>query len=281
MRKIAFAKYQALGNSFIVLDKIHKQCRSREFEKIARTLCDATYGIGADGIMVLSKSSQLYRADIYNADGSWAEKSGNGLRIAAVHLKSRGLVKKNKIELLTGSGPSLVQFHGGSKYRLNTSGTLGKPLFDTKKVPVVTEQSFFINQTLATSAGKLKGSAVSIGNPHLILFCDHFDFDWQTLGEELETNGLFPKRINVGFVVIKNRKRLLVRDYERGVGPTESSGTGAAAAVVVAVIRGFCDREVTVESLAGNLDVNWHTEDDEIIIKGPVEFICRGEYLVV
>jgi len=137
---------------------------------------------------------------------------------------------------------------------------------------------FFINQNMELENRKLIISAVSVGNPHVILYCDNFDFDWPGVGETLETHELFPNRINVGFVVVKDPENIYIRDYERGVGPTESSGTGAAAAVVVSVMRGFTDRKVNVNTLAGVLQVGWDNKADEILIKGPVEFICSGEF---
>lgn len=273
-----FVKYQALGNSFIVLDEIQPRGRSKKFEKLAIRICDPACGIGADGIMVISEIGERLRLDIYNADGSWAEKSGNGVRIGAMHLLNRGLISGKSVELMTGSGISTVSFHSGSEKRRTISASLGYPEFEASMIPVKVADKYFINQAVTCAGRSYVGSAVSVGNPHLVLFCEDFDFDWEEIGSILETDTLFPNRINVGFVVVKNETEIEVRDWERGVGPTRSSGTGAAAAVAIAVIRGFIDRKVEVQTLAGPLKVNWDEKTDELIIRGPVEFICSGEF---
>jgi diaminopimelate epimerase len=275
---LSFAKYQALENSFIVLDKIHPSGRSRHFARLAIKLCRPSSGIGADGLLVLSRKQHRFRVDIYNADGTWAEKSGNGVRIAALHLLIRGMVSGPAVELATGSGVSTVTFHGGSENRRLVSASLGKPVFETALIPVDHPGKYFINQPIKCGHRSFIASAVSVGNPHLILFCRNFDFDWKTIGAQLETAPLFPQRINVGFVALTGRGDIEVRDWERGVGPTQSSGTGAAAAVAVSVLRGFTDRRVTVHTPAGMLAVRWDRRDDTMIIKGPVALVCRGEY---
>ncbi|MEZ5359195.1 MAG: diaminopimelate epimerase [Candidatus Zixiibacteriota bacterium] len=276
--KIAFSKYQALGNSFIVLDEIVENGRLKRFETLAQKICHPTQGIGADGILVVSGQKPAYRVDIYNADGSWAEKSGNGIRIAAMFLLNKGLVSEKEVSLETGSGTSVIQFKAGSDKKRAIGASLGKPVFEAAKIPVKTELKYFINQTLEMDKRQLIVSAVSVGNPHLILFCDDFDFDWQSIGADLEVHDLFPNRINVGFVSVKDAENIDVRDFERGVGPTESSGTGAAAAVAIAVMRGFTDRKVNVHTQAGILQVLWDDKTDEISIQGPVEFIGAGEF---
>jgi diaminopimelate epimerase len=275
---IPFTKYQALGNSFIVLDRIHHRGRLKRFEQLAIDICDRTRGVGADGLLIISGRDEPYRVDIYNADGSWAEKSGNGVRIAAMHLRNRGLVDGRTCRMRTGSGDSHIRFFSGSSRQLGISASLGKAVFEAWKIPVDTSEKYFIDQRIVCDGVPHSVSAVSVGNPHLVLFCNDFDFDWKALGAKLETDTLFPHRINVGFVVVRDSRHIEVRDWERGVGPTLSSGTGAAAAVVIAAVRQFTERRVSVTTLAGTLDVEWGEADDEITIKGPVTFVCEGQY---
>lgn len=276
--KIAFSKYQALGNSFIVLDEIVEKGRLKRYETLAQKICHPTQGIGADGILVMSGDKSNYRVDIYNADGSWAEKSGNGMRIAAMHLLNKGLVSGKEIILQTGSGESVIRFLAGNEKKRTIGASLGKPVFESSQIPVKSELKYFINQTLEMDRRQLVVSAVSVGNPHLILFCDDFEFDWQSIGADLEVHKLFPHRINVGFVIVQDEQNIIVRDFERGVGPTESSGTGAAAAVAISVMRGFTKRKVDVHTQAGILHVFWDEKSDQILIQGPVEVIGTGEF---
>jgi diaminopimelate epimerase len=275
---LAFAKYQALGNSFIVLDKIEARGRRSRFETLARRLCDRAYGLGADGLLVLSRPKNEFRVDIYNADGSWAEKSGNGVRIAATHLRNKRQLSGKTAELLTGSGMSQITLHSGDRLRRIVSATLGRPEFDAARIPAKSPGTYFINRPIKLDGRSVIASAVSVGNPHLILFCRSFEFDWETVGAQLEVAPQFPRRINVGFVVVKNKTSIEVRDWERGVGPTGSSGTGAAAAVAVAVLRGLTSRTVNVHCPAGVLTVTWEKTSDQLSIKGPVEFICAGKF---
>ncbi len=273
-----FAKYQALGNSFIVLDEIVARGHNRRFESMARRICDPAYGVGADGFLVLSRPADKFRVDIYNADGSWAEKSGNGVRIAAMHLRNARRLSGTVVELITGSGASQVRLHSGDVRRRIVSATLGRPEFEAVRIPATSPGRYFINRPIKLDGRSVIASAVSVGNPHLILFCRSFDFDWESVGGQLEVASLFPRRINVGFVVVKNKTTVEVRDWERGVGPTGSSGTGAAAAVAVAVLRGLTSRTVKVHSPAGILTVSWEEASDQLIIKGPVQFICSGKF---
>jgi diaminopimelate epimerase len=275
---LSFAKYQALGNSFIVLDEIMAKGRSPRFETLARRLCNPAFGLGADGLLVLSRSGKYFRVDIYNADGSWAEKSGNGVRIAAMHLRNARKLSGNIAELITGSGPSQIRLFAGDTGRRIISATLGRPEFEAAKIPVKSPQRCFINRAIKLDGEAFAASAVSVGNPHLILLCHTLQFDWQTLGARLEVAPMFPRRINVGFVVVKNRTTIEVRDWERGVGPTGSSGTGAAAAVAVTVLRGLTARTVDVHCPAGILTVTWEKPSDQLSLRGPVEFICAGQF---
>lgn len=272
-----YTKYQALGNSFIIVDDIKAVGRSREYGTLARAICSQATGVGADGLLVISGSNSQWSVDIYNADGSWAEISGNGVRIAAMHLANRKLISEKTILIETGSGPCAIGFHRGTDRRRIISATLGTPVFDADKIPVETAGKYFINQPVKCGNRSYLASAVSIGNPHLVLFCEHFEFDWQEIGRLLENDPLFPHRINVGFVVARDDENIEVRDWERGVGATQSSGTGAAAAVALSVMRGFTDRSVTVHTPAGPLDVTWDGKTDQLAIKGPVEFIAAGE----
>jgi len=226
----------------------------------------------------LSKTSSEYRVDIYNADGSWAEKSGNGVRIAAMYLREKGLVRGSRIRLMTGSGISTVAFHRGGSSSRYISASLGKPHFECERIPIRSTKRYFLNQPVICEGQTFLASAVSVGNPHLVVFCRHFDFDWPAIGAGLEKYRLFPNRTNVGFVMIKDKRNIIVRDYERGVGPTRSSGTGAAAAVAVAVVRGLTDRRVNVHAPAGVLQVAWEKTSDELIITGPVTFVGSGTF---
>jgi diaminopimelate epimerase len=138
-----------------------------------------------------------------------------------------------------------------------------------------------INAPLKIGGVNIPVTCLSIGNPHTVLFVDNFNFDWKTLGTEIEKHKAFPNGTNVEFVKILSKNRLRLAEWERGVGATGSSGTGAAAAVTAAVVLGLTNRKCLVEFEAGSLNVNWRERDNVIELTGPVESICQGifEYI--
>jgi len=123
-------------------------------------------------------------------------------------------------------------------------------------------------------------TALSVGNPHAVIFVRDFEFDWQNVGRVIEICPHFPRRTNVEFARIVNRKKVILNDWERGAGATGSSGTGAAATVAAAVMNGFMDREAEVVFPRGSLFIEWSEVDDEIYLTGPVEPVAEGNYLL-
>ena len=124
-------------------------------------------------------------------------------------------------------------------------------------------------------------TCLSVGNPHTVLFVEDFNFDWKTLGADLEFHKAFPNQTNVEFVKIITRRKIEVADWERGVGPTGSSGTGAAAAVCAAVVAGQVDRKCEVKFGTGSLSIDWSEDTNHIYLTGPVQFVGQGTYRLV
>ena len=275
---IAFDKYHALQNDFLVIEQTKAGLGKVRLSRLAEFICDRRTGAGADGILYLSRSTKAERKlDVFNADGSWAEKSGNGLRIAGVHQFQRDKRRKQFIfETATGLDRVVVTASFGSSYVVKTE--LGQPEFRAERVPVKTKFKYMINVPLALGGLKFPITCVAVGNPHTILFVDDFNFDWKALGAEVEAHRVFPNRTNVEFVKVINRKRLRVTEWERGAGATGSSGTGAAAAVCAAVMLGLADRRCEVVFETGSLQVDWREYGNTIELSGPVEFVCRGMY---
>ena len=155
---------------------------------------------------------------------------------------------------------------------------LAPPELACSQVPVKSKRSYMINAPLRVGDVSLPVTCLSVGNPHTVLFVDDFDFDWPTLGEEIEHLKAFPNRTNVEFVKILTHHKLRLADWERGAGVTGSSGTGAAAAVIAAVVNGQTERRCDVVFDTGSIQVHWRRSDDRIELTGPVSFICSGEY---
>ncbi|MFQ6009072.1 MAG: diaminopimelate epimerase, partial [Candidatus Zixiibacteriota bacterium] len=137
---------------------------------------------------------------------------------------------------------------------------------------------YMINYPLIVAGEKLVVTCVAVGNPHVVIFVDDFDFDWQRIGWKIERHRLFPNRTNVEFVKVINHRRIRVVEWERGVGATGSSGTGAAAAVCTGVMTGLTDRRCEVVFEVGSLFVEWREDNNTIEVHGPVEFISTSTF---
>jgi diaminopimelate epimerase len=312
--EIPFAKYQAAGNDFIIIDHFAalelfdkwpgaQPLRADEFPAldvslIARRICDRHAGIGADGLLVMFPSQDKKhqaRLFVYNADGSRAEMSGNGIRCAAAYLlekarrqpksQPRNQVAKRaarvqRLELETAAGVKSMEVVKAEERRWVFRVGMGEPILQAERIPFKAGDlpSPVVGFPLETSRGILKVTVTSMGNPHCTVFVADFDsIDWADLGREIETSALFPNRTNVEFVRVIARNEIEVRFWERGVGKTQSSGTGSCAAVVAGVLNGRTSRKVRVRTLAGALDVAW-PKGKEVALTGPVELIARGTY---
>lgn len=277
--EIAFEKFHGLGNDFIVTSA---RGLPSSLDRLAQSICDRHTGVGADGfIVVLPPRGKRHRARLgfFNADGSEAEMSGNGTRCAAAFLLGRAR-SKSPLELETLAGlktATPVKVHTNSwVFRVG----MGEPVLAPAKIPFKAGKvrGPIVGFLLRTHRGVLPVTVTSLGNPHCtVVVADFAHIDWASLGREIETNRLFPRRTNVEFVKVLSRGEIEVRFWERGVGETASSGTGSCAAVVAGVLNGLTDRKVRVRTRAGTLDVAW-PEKGEITLTGPVERVARGTF---
>ncbi len=281
MKKIDFFKYHALGNDFLIIDLRGKRNQSFDFNSLAQKICFRNRGVGADGILVLTSSKRADCCiDLFNSDGTWAEKSGNGLRIVAAHYYNHDTHKKNLVFEIN-EDLAEAKIIKSSRHKYSVKVSLGKPLFKTKLIPMKSKSKFHINELIKIDGNDFPVTSLSVGNPHTVMFVDHFDFDWPELGHIIENCKYYPHRTNVEFVKILNRSKIILNDWERGAGATGSSGTGAAAAVVAGVVNGILNRKAEVVFPTGSLFIDWSEKDDNIYLTGPVEFVCRGEYALI
>lgn len=277
---IGFSKYHALRNDFLVVEKKNAPSTPKAMARLAREICHRRTGVGADGVLYLSPSVQATRRiDIYNSDGSWAEKSGNGLRIAGVHLAAKsGQVTKRTLTFQTGKTVDEVSVGKNVRGGYMVTVSLGRAEFETTLVPVRSRRRYMINSPLTMGGVKLPVTCLSVGNPHTVLIVNDFDFDWKKLGLEIEHHRAFPNRTNVEFVRIINRRKVEVCDWERGAGATGSSGTGAAAAVCTGVTMGMLERKCEVVFESGSLFIDWRQDDNNVRLTGPVVHVADGVF---
>jgi diaminopimelate epimerase len=275
---VPFAKAHGLGNDFILVDEQHCPADAAAW---ARRLCDRHVGIGGDGVVVYRKEPDALRMRLINADGGEAEISGNGVRCLAALGVAKGWMPPRH-EVRTVAGPRAVEVAplGGSRFRVATD--LGPAVLDSRAIPVALEPAAasVVDHPLLAAGRPLRVTATSLGNPHCAVFLDSVADDAlvRALGPELESHPFFPRKTNVEFVTVTAPDALRVRFWERGVGPTRASGTGAASAAVAAVLKGLTGRRVRVECDGGVLDVEW-PDGGTVRQVGEAEILFEGDWL--
>lgn len=276
--RVSYAKYHALENDFLVIESARRGLTGNNRARFARAICHRRKGVGADGVLFLETSKKAdARIDIYNADGSWAEKSGNGLRIAALHLRKQSPRRKQFCFQNATSIDKVLVGRKSAKGQMLTA-ELGRPDFSPDSLPVKTNRAALLNSPLKIGSVRIPVTCLSVGNPHTVMVVDNFDFDWKQLGHDLEHSPLFPRGTNVEFVLVKSKRKLIVADWERGAGATGSSGTGAAASVCAMVMLGLAERKCKVIFEAGTIEVHWRSTDDIVEVTGPVQAVSEGQF---
>jgi len=277
-----FTKLHGLGNDFLVVSPGGADLSSAG--ELARKICDRHTGVGADGLIFLTpEKGEPARAGfrIFNADGSEAEISGNGLRCAAAFLASSGGVTSPKVLFRTAAGerPSEVIASKGSLFEVRIG--LGAPRLTSKDIPFDDGRVHdrVLDYPLSVIHRTFPVTCVSMGNPHCSLFFDALPShgEWRGIGAAIESHPFFPNRTNVEFIRVIGRDEIEVLFWERGVGETLASGTGSAAAAVASTLKGLTDRAVTVRTAQGSLKVEW-LEGGEVLQTGPAEVVFSGDY---
>jgi diaminopimelate epimerase len=267
-----FVKYQALGNDYLVVEPAEI---AEPLDTLARRLCDRHYGAGADGLLVglLEGDAPPFRVRIFNPDGSEAEKSGNGLRIFARYLFDRGRVGREAFAIQTVGGVARAQVL--PEQGLVQVG-MGRAVFESRLIPVAGEDRLVLGEALQVGAQTVRIHAVSLGNPHCVVFLDQPTPQLaRELGPRIETHPVFPHRTNVQLAQVLDREHLRIEIWERGAGYTLASGSSACAASAVAHRLGWCGAQVEVRMPGGALAV-FIAPDDEITLAGPAERVYEG-----
>jgi diaminopimelate epimerase len=262
---IPFVKAHACGNDFLILDEA---LAGRAHAELARRLCSRNTSIGADGIEFLQrKASGEFFLRLFNADGSEAELSGNGTRCVAAWLAhSEGL---QDVALGTHGGLRIchVMEADGARYLIESEMGVPRVMPRTIELPGV---------------GDVVGAMVNVGNPHFVLFVEREDFgahglNWQELGAKISTSPLFPHGTNAELVRVLSADEIAFRIYERGCGPTTSSGTGTCASSAAAMALRGTARELTAIAEGGTQRTVWRANDAVMLLTGPAEIVCQGE----
>jgi len=275
VRRINFWKMHGLGNDYIVVDNMSGKLKEEELPNLAVKLCNRRFGIGADGLLLICSSQKAdVKMRIFNSDGSEAEMCGNGIRCLAKYCFENGLVRKGSFSVETLAGVKALDLKIENNSVKFVKVNMGSPNFEADKIPIIWNGTF-VNRPINVEGEVFKATALSMGNPHCVVFVDNVEsYPVEVVGPKLENHELFPKRTNVEFVQIVSKEKLKIRVWERGVGETLACGTGACASVVAARILGKVNETVTVELLGGWLTVKYH--DGVVFMEGPAEKAFEG-----
>jgi diaminopimelate epimerase len=266
----AFLKMHGLGNDFVVFDARDSALVLTPAQ--AKAVADRHFGIGCDTVVVIRPGGATADASLlfFNADGSESDSCFNASRcVARLLLDERGLAR---VKLATNGGMLVCTAVGK---RLVTVD-MGEPRLDWAQVPVASAVDT-TNFPLDIGGASVPVSAVSMGNPHCVLFVpDAEKAPLTTLAPKIETLPFFPKRTNVEFAQVLNAETIRMRVWERGVGVTLACGTGACATAVAAIRRGLTGRKVELVLDGGKLEVEWRAEDGHVLMTGPTAMPFRG-----
>ena len=261
VRTIPFVKASACGNDFLLIDG--SVSTPAQIHALTKRICDRHDGVGADGVeWMLPHRSADVEVRLINADGSEAEISGNGTRCVAAYLCSEQ--GKEKITIQTGAGLKTCVLTSRNDWEYEFEIGMGEPVVETEV-------------KIKTRDREVHGISVSMGNPHYVVFVPEFAEDWQEHAEEIQRSSYFTQGVNIELVAVDSRHDLRTRFFERGVGETQSSGTGSCASAAAAMATGRADSPVKVHAVGGTQTVR--REDNHIFLRGPARLVCRGEFL--
>lgn len=277
-----FTKLHGLGNDYVYVNCFEEPLNGVDLPELSRRVSDRHFGIGGDGLILILPSERAdFRMRVFNNDGSEAKNCGNGLRCVSKYVFDHGLTEQRSftVETLGGIVTPVVSLGSDGKVEQVTID-MGEPGFERATIPMSGIPEEQAQEEIIEVDGKaFTMTAVSMGNPHAILFMDEVrDEDVLAYGPKIEFHEWFPERTNVEFIQILNRREILFRVWERGSGVTLACGTGACAAAVAACASGRADREVTVHLAGGDLFIEWRESDNRVYMTGPAVEVFSGEY---
>ncbi|MGA7340316.1 MAG: diaminopimelate epimerase [Terracidiphilus sp.] len=266
---IPFTKAHACGNDFLIVAE--EDAADHDRVNLAHRLCTRHTGVGADGIEFFRWTGPTSaRIRLHNADGSIAEISGNGTRcVAAWMAEALGCQAGDELQIETDAGVRVCRIQARSGHAVEVAAGMGVPVFEPKTLTVL-------------DAFKVQGTVVSTGNPHFVIQAENPDFklghrSWGSVAGEICTHEDFPHQTNVELFHLAGPHEIEIRIWERGVGPTSSSGTGSSAAATAAIALGLAKSPLRVVAPGGAQTVAWDGPGAELELTGPAALIARGE----
>jgi diaminopimelate epimerase len=274
-----FTKMHGAGNDYVYVD-CFANAPPKDIAPLARAISDRHFGVGGDGLILICP---IEGADVemrmYNADGSYAEMCGNGIRCVAKYVYDHGIVRRDALRIVTAGITYELELllAGGKVDRVRVD--MGEPTFKSSEIPTTLAGDPPTDAPLTVGGRTLHVTSMSIGNPHCVTFVDKATDDLVLgLGPLVENHQAFPRRVNVEFVEVLNRETVLQRTWERGSGETLACGSGACAVCVAGVLTGRTERRITSKLLGGDLQLEWNESDNHVYMTGPAVEVFSGEW---
>ena len=269
MSELKFSKMNGAGNDYVfILEQESLPCN---LSALSIKLSNRHTGIGSDGLVIISKSEIAdWKMRIFNADGSEAEMCGNAACCVALFLYSKSLIPSHAFTLETLAGIKNLRIN----YNNTVTIDMGEPVLTPAEIPFKAETN---QAELVINSHNINLTAVSMGNPHGVVFCEDVDdCHFEEIGEGLQKHQVFPNGANIEFVEILNQNNIKIRILERGSGETMACGTGASASTVAACLAGKCGRSVDVHQRGGTTHIEWSETDNHVYLTGSPEFSFEG-----
>lgn len=267
LKEIQFTKMHGLGNDYIVIDETKGEViPETKKNEVSVSLCRRGFSIGADGVIFVSPSTdEDIRFRIFNSDGSEAEMCGNGIRCFAKYVYNKGILKKDILNVETLGGVKKINLTIDDDEVLSSKVDMGTATFKPSEIPVLSKNSEFIEEGLHVGGEIYKVTAVSVGNPHAVIFTENLDeVPLSEIGPLIETHEAFPQKINVHFVKVVSKNEMDMITWERGAGITFACGTGATSCVIAAYRLNMVDRNVLVHLPGGDLKIEVYQNNGQL-----------------
>jgi diaminopimelate epimerase len=275
---VNFVKMHGTGNDYVYIDCFKQNVNNPQ--ELAVKVSDRHKGIGSDGLILIMPSMICdFRMRMFNADGSEAQMCGNGSRCVGKFVYDKGYTNKKKITLETLAGIKTLELFPVDGKIEKVKVDMDSPILKATDIPVVCTELELINKIIDFEPEKYAITAVSMGNPHAVIFTENVDnLDVETIGKKIESHPMFPERVNVEFVEILSPVHAKMRVWERGSGETLACGTGACAVGVAGVLNNKLERKSTISLLGGDLEIEWNENNNHVYLTGEAVTVFEGVY---
>ena len=279
MPQVNFTKMHGIGNDYVYINCFKEQVDNPN--ELAIKMSPRRFSVGADGVILICPSDVAdAKMRMFNLDGSEGKMCGNGIRCVGKFVYDNGIARKDTVTVETLSGIKTLKITDKDGFADSITVDMGKAEFNPSKIPAIADCESIIDTAITVNGTDYNITAVSMGNPHAVTFCDEIDsLNLEKIGPYFEHHEMFPEQVNTEFIRVIDEKTLQMRVWERGSGETFACGTGACAAAVAAVVNGYCKRgeEITVHLVGGDLFITY-TDEGRVFMRGGATTVFDGIY---